>query len=1659
MELTFPGEVDRGLPRTRTEPEQLEKSTTVPKSRWSQFVVGVQDRYRKWKKGLVERTDKTLEQAADVYVEQYAAERDPVTGEVPHSYLRKMTRGFKALRRSSSIQNRFELAMRTALPFVEFNTQMAFKQFGIDIALRQAEYEELQHAYAARGGVAAVERQAMDFAQKVQAEFMRLNEHAKQLPPEAETNQEAFRQQKISAGLAYAEELLQGIELVDEGAKAKLLAELNTYLDTVVYDPSRPGILQRWDKLGRGYRGAIQDIMYKHVDIYQKRRARNKSIFTTSARWLTFGLEAYVLDRLTSAASTVRTNYDRALVQVPAEERTLVKRMQRFAESVKESALQFALNDNYRKMREQTTAIDEIIERELFSYDWESGQSKEFPVDEVTREFYAKFKVDLEQKGISEQQLYEMVEAEAYKIGNRRAQLADTLKYTILQLHREQVKASARQAEHVYNQYNINYTAVVMLADIDAETPERLRQVQEHVGTVLEQLSQADEVRTVLAQVEPSVNMAMGVVQEISASIQEMVRQAEIEMNPVIPEVPVYQPGEEVEPVPPVEPAQGVLRHIVAPKETLWGIAQHHVEAYRSREGNDDLSVADVVHLIQVENTIADPTKLEVGTELKLADWAKPDEGHWTDVVLEETQSVSSEKIIAAAKEVDAQKPSESFVTGVTRTNLEVLPPGEYDMALGERMGKASGRMPVYYSETAHISVAPDGSMTARGIHQSDDAAVTLDRFLEQHQSPIIRVFQVESEGVGQYLDVTVPVEHINPETMSQYNQALVRYLQDHPVTVLDKEGAYCAKDMAARLDLFDPALAADVGVNIRDGQGRETGVTVHAPMLAAAILSGGGQEVATLNQYFSYEGGVIRPTENLNSEDPEYRAGVQAWVTQAAESPFRLATFLYAGTHIQNIIRVNAEIGGEPNSHVVTLLGEKDLVTTVEHETSVAEVLRTRYGISQTDLADRGWIFESLGIEVRDESGSRHVVITDQADWTQFNLHPGETLVIHDVALNHRFNGDRADTLVTLLVRNDTLTPVSILEPNGQVVNEALAYKGEANDYVVDTFEQVQPGDSVERIFARAGMDPSLWKAAQFVLTERGVDPAHVESGELVPLYNEAELHEHLDEIYERAERRLSVRTQAELDTGLHYASADRAQAEAALETKAVTEMELGGVTYWHIVRPNESMDGLTQNFFDRSKYSVEEWNSIRTQVAAQLGIEQTKVEMPGDEFTGPYTVYEFHLTANAELHLTLDQLRAIDLEIEQHRLQARMYLPDNVPLYTSEGVVEQSIPSEVVQLIDATVGTHPEYGEEVRVALGLIYANEGMREGAEKNAVTRALTAVNIDHVLDEAIQTSEYATSRQMLKDVAWAVHDAPMAHYLLQEAITSFESGFASRQAFLHRMDTVSGGLFPAEVAKDYYDIVPATAFDQLVKLEGISSAGLFQVRANNFVPEGTLEFEQFERDLRADPVLNTNAAAELTHQNARVIDTYLQAFGDPNSQNEGARILALVNSYNGGPYKTILGGLQANMLRMEEASHIDTSLDRATGRNTTETREAFEQLCLGLSQAGKLHVSPEQIHQDVALLGSHTISFLRSETMREFKQAYANEVGHSMSLLPDTTTLGQAEVSYGNYVYLATRAGALDVILQHSEGVRLAKGQAGGTPYARSEAPFHSASVG
>lgn len=1648
MELVLRRDLEIKLPDDTRPPEadrveQVEQAATPDRKGWSELVVDIQGRYQSWKKGLLERTDKSLEQIADKSLEQYEAGRDPVTGEVPSSYLNKLTRGIESIRKSTSLRNRFELGVRAALPFAELNVQMAYKQFGIDIAIRQAEYVEIQKKYEGRGGVQVLEQQALDFAQQVREQFERLNTQAQELPTEETVEgREQFRQKKITEGLAHAEQLLAEVDLNDPAAKPRILAELRVYLDTVVYDPNRPGLLQRWDKLGRGYRGAIQDILTKHVDLYQKRSARNKALFTTGARWLTFGLESYIGNRAISAASTLQMNYDKALMQLPAEQRSTTERMKTFGRAVKEGMMQFAFSEPYRQLRGQTEQIDQYVDSLIPDEQNINTDQQAFDVDGITAGLMQKYKEEISRAGLTEQQVYDSVEDVAFQLVDRRKRLGEVVKYKILQLHRAQLKASVRQAEHLYNQYNVNVTAVSMLAAADT-TVEHIIHVREHLDQITAKLA-SDEmmVKTVVADLDPQFNAARGVVEAVIQEVAALtVNNAQAEVKPVT--APVVDLGEETVPVPDTTPHVYTEHYMVHPNDHLETIAKNHLEAYRVREHNDKLTVQAVIGLIEKDNGISDARYLRANVEIQLTNLGTEHTTATGEIMHQAPEIVhdpfSAQDIKTAAREVDSKHAPDNFVHGVARDNLRELPKGEYEMALGERMGKKDHTLPVYYSEVVHVTMDARGDATVRRLDHPDSEAVTLDTFLSHHKEPVVRVFQLEGDPIR------LPVEHLQSDQWSEYNLAKIKFLQDHPVRVVAADGTYCAKDAAGRLDLFSKHLSSEVGLNLRDGQGHETGVTADAPMVAAAEQSMGGQEVMTLDPYFEHSAAGAHPIEQLDSPNPVYHSAVDHWMKAAQAEPLREATFLFGATHIENIIGANHDIGGESNSHVVTLLGEKDLTTTVQKDGTVADVLAHDYGIHKHAIAERGWVFESLGIEVNG------VKITSEADWIHTKVHSGDHVVIHDVALNHRFNGDRADTLAMMMVRVGNLTPVSILEPNARIMNDALANHGEANDYVVDTFAEVQSGDSLTAIFAREHLDRSLWQAAEYAAAERGIDAHHIKPGELVPIYNEAELRDHLDEIYERAERNLATHQPNTDQAGVHYATADRAAAEAALRSGDVQALEMAGVDYWHIVRPGESMDALTQQFFDRDHYSAAEWGQIRDRVATDLGITHSEKTMPGDEYTSAYRVWAYDLTGNAKLHLTLEQLRDIDQSISEHRLAVRTYLPETLPLADAQGnVVNEALPKEVAGLIDAVVDSHPEFDEKIRVSLALVYANEGMRGDVDPNILTRALEFINVHHILDTTIEIEKHAISREGEKDIAWEIHDSPLAHSALEAGIQ-----YLSRDAYMARVTADTFGLIPADLIGDLYDDTAGKLEHQLVKLEGVSSTGSFQVRAANFELKNTPAHEQLERELRDNPLLNTTAAAELLRQNAVVIDTDLQAFGDPHQTDDQARILAIVGSYNGGPYKMMLGGLQADMLQLQHVAHIDTELDRATGRGTPDTRVAFEQLCTELVRQGKMDLTPEEIHHDAGLLGGHSVGFFRSHTMQELKKVYAHDVGHEMSLLPTVEGLANSHVSYGNYALLSDRGGALDAILEHSDQTRIAKNQPPGVPYARADAPFTS----
>ncbi|HLD21483.1 MAG TPA: hypothetical protein VJB65_01125, partial [Patescibacteria group bacterium] len=223
--------------------QTVENTPTAPKSRWSRFIGGVQQcvhafreqglvaginttraQYGEAKKELVTSTNETLAKAATAYVERYEAMRDSETGEVPSSLFRRLQRGIEAVRSSITLKSSFELAARVALQPLEFSAQMVFKQFGVDIAVRQADYVATRRQYADRNiSEKNIETDALIFASAVREQFQKLSEIQKQLPitaenlssEEAKQQQEKQRKARIEEGRQYGYRYFLGACEVD----------------------------------------------------------------------------------------------------------------------------------------------------------------------------------------------------------------------------------------------------------------------------------------------------------------------------------------------------------------------------------------------------------------------------------------------------------------------------------------------------------------------------------------------------------------------------------------------------------------------------------------------------------------------------------------------------------------------------------------------------------------------------------------------------------------------------------------------------------------------------------------------------------------------------------------------------------------------------------------------------------------------------------------------------------------------------------------------------------------------------------------------------------------------------------------------------------------------------------------------------------------------------------------------------------------------------------------------------------------------------------------------------------------------------------------------------------------------------------------------------
>lgn len=1552
------------------------------RNRWAGFVTETRKTYQTWKKDLYERTDATLEKAADTYVGKI----DDWQTERPLTTWQTVQRSYNAAWGAHSLTAVWEVVQRGAIVGLEFPVQMAAKQLFIDIAVRQADCDALAQHYEASGGVVAVEKEAVAFANEVKKQFAVLQRIAERMVPEGEHDKEAFRQQHIEQGVQYAEQLLHSVNLIPPDTKQRILTDVRTHLDTVVFDPHRPSLFRTYDKLAGQHRNAIQSILERHIDVYKARKAKHLSMLTTGARWLTFGVEAFVIGRASAAYQAVNANYDKALIQLPAHERTAGKRLGAFANGVRESLKQFMLDDRFRTALRLQRDIPKVIER-LITPEQQAASYETFAVDKIANTVWAEFGTDLTKAGITEPDLYARIEDLAKFQGDRRKALDHLLRYRLLNLHRETIKATARQFEHVYKQVNLNATALVVVDQMDQHIEAAL-ETRVAIDGLLGQLERgvADTQVTVVAAAEP-----------VTAPPLPDTQYAAL-FSPLADD-PSFAGGDEI----PTETLVNTIDYVVEPGDTAWKIASEHLQWYRLQTGKPDLTVPQAIAVLTEHNHLESASRIEVGQELSIPSERLPD-GLTTTIdpnvsVLEvsekmwvQDRNMSHEMAVEAAKGTDYHIPNEHLVSGATRADLHRLPPDHYVVAFGERFGRgSSGRMAVHYDATYAVTVTDTGEAMARPLGGVNIPPVTVEELLQQEQAPIVRVFTTEAKSL------TMDHGHLQPEQWSPYQLAKIEYLKDHAVRVVEKDGAYCAKDMAGRFNLFDDNLAEEMGVNLRDTSGEFTGVTVHAPMVAEAMVTAGGNELATLQEHFEVSRGNVRPLESLNSDNPTYRYQVEQWLQAAARSPLQSATFFYTGTQIEGIIGANKDNGGEPNSHTVTLLGKEDLTLSVQRDTTVDRVLASQLGLDRSDLAQRGYLFETLGIEV---NGVR---ITDTEQWLHTPVHTGDTVVVHDIALNHRFHGDEAATLVAMLVEHQTLIPVSVIEPNAEVVNAAMSDSSLfGSDFMVNTFIQVPSGASLETIFIEGGTSPDLWKAAELTLVERGIDPQHLTPGELIPIFDDEALTEHLDEIYQRAEAREAIASGTEV----------------------------------HIVRPHESMDHITEQWFERQRYSTSEWATLRDGVAQAVGIPFGDKTMPGDVYTKPYTVHEYHVKADAVLHLDSNTLASMEQSIWRQRAGEHVYIPETLPIPTETGVVETPFPAEVSRLIDTVVDGHPEYGEHVRLALALVYANEGMRETADKNALSTALAWVN-EHLpnrnaaVDQLIAYSEYYASRQLQKDVAWSIQDTPWAKASLDFTIAQLR------------------------LQPDLPPVLLAT----LEKAAGVSSAGLFQVRANNFVEADDSRFTDFEQELRADPLLNTAAAGEILHQNERAFDTYLTAFGDPHSNDEAAKLLALVNSYNGGPYKTMLGSLQERLLHYAQTEHVTIPLDQASGRGTDTTREALLVVCEQLRSEGKLSVADDQLQRDLALLGSETVAFLRSDTMQQLKVAYHDTTGEDFSLLPNQQHLTSSNVSYANYGLLATRGGAYDSIQNFSQATRLAKGEDLPTIMARDESPLRSLNKG
>ncbi|HLD21368.1 MAG TPA: LysM peptidoglycan-binding domain-containing protein [Patescibacteria group bacterium] len=1397
---------------------------------------------------------------------------------------------------------------------------------------------------------------------------------------------------------------MQQIQWLDEQSRQRILKEVETYLDVTVLGSEKKSVWSKWLSTGSDYSKELHHIITRNIDLYQKRKARNISAVTTAARWATFGAESIVVQNTVSAYSCVNKNYEKALQAVPIEERQGMQQMKAFRDSVIESLVQFTGYDRVRALRAESSNIDQLIDNLT------SGES--LSVFKIQDELYTKYQKQLEAQKLDRNWLDAQVAEAMTDAKNARAKLAHVIRHRLHRTQEKYLKASAGLAEHAYGKYLTTVAAVGAAASIDAAIENRFA-VREAISTELEQATHgridiekpaADiEILHTVTDYEPHTHVLNDVIEfvedQISATKEQRAEygtsqeegipltQEEIDQS-----AQEYWTTEGIEESFTVEEALDPETEIIAmtPRilseeyvikkgDSLWSMATKQADAYREYAQDPSLTIPQIIATIQRENGLNAKHVFHPGDKIQLLQIAPETVVIDTDALehtAEQQEKIDSEKYIRAAQAVEHGNPSADYLPGVSKEYLHDLPKGEFVLALGNRYSRGNST-PEHYSDVKILYHNEDGSMMVGKPNQSPEDRLTLDEFLQHDKHAIVRVFQREGEPAK------LQSEHLQPEHWSEHNRVLTEQWKREPIRVLDADDtkANCAKHIARTFNKMADGLAIELGIQSVDAKGGVS--TVSAPMLAEALIARGGRELASLKEYFiGMEIGNAQPTETPSESGNAYREAMHHWIQQAAQSPWELLTALYDNTKIRFIIKENSHIGGEPNSHGMLTLGREDIDTVVRSETTVQEWFAKQQHVSASILEQRGWLFESLGIDV-----IRHgetIRITNQEGWRGTTLQEGDHVIIHDVKVNHRYHIylpeehpeliDRSDNLITtLLVKEGKLFPVSVIEPNARVLNEALAGQHTASALPITSFHHLQPGETLGDVLKAERYPRDLYTAAQFAWElNEGLRSDRVQDGEMVPLFDPASLREELESLYAAKEQQLT---------------------EQSGEPR-------------RIIRPGETMDALARQYgFERELYSSEEWHTIQQRLAEHLRA-QTNGRIYAQEvpLSGTNrTATEYVIAADTVLHLDKEKVQElsdkVEFELFEERRAERMFIPDAVPIRTEDGIVEQAFPERIREQIDRTMGRNPELHEEVRAALALVYANEGLRE------------VVGSDTVIGEWIS---YVTSRRLVKDVAWEIKDSETASAALDKLIQWTKEG-----------------------VEQYPSLKPA--LEKLLSMEekvaGVSSAGDFQVRAGNFIRDHeSQQYAEFERALREDSQFNTDMAGKLLHVNMEILASHARAFGDLQSEDVDTRIAALVASYNGGPLKPILGSFQQELKTMAAMDGIYDVVDNAIGRGMPETQGAVIKLCNEYMNRGEMTLEDiQQANQDIQLLGRNTVAFWQSETVQKLKELYQQKVGKEMSILPRAEELELSFSKHSNYALLVSAA--VQHITNYSEDMR------------------------